>query len=98
MFYDYIQRATGEWFECPVGITASERKDPPKTLVQEVPSDQDGVRVFVVHSEERLAFERAQRMKSMERIRIKLAALQKRVAKGRLTLLPIFLSLRESES
>jgi hypothetical protein len=32
-----------------------------------------------------LAFERAQRMKSMERVRIKLAALQKRVAKGRLT-------------
>ena len=83
--YDYIQRATGEWLECPVGITASERKDPPKTLVQEVPSDQDGVRVFVVHSEERLAFERAQRMKSMERVRIKLAALQRRVAKGRLT-------------
>ena len=83
--YDDIQRATGEWLECPVGITASERKDPPKTLVQEVPSDQDGVRVFVAHSEERLAFERAQRMKSMERVRIKLAALQKRVAKGRLT-------------
>jgi transposase len=83
--YDYIQRATGEWLECPVGITASERNDPPKTLVQEVPSDQDGVRVFVVHSEERLAFERAQRMKSMERVRIKLAALQRRVANGRLT-------------
>jgi hypothetical protein len=42
------------------------------------------VRVFVVHSEERLEFERAQRMKSMERVRIKLAALQKRVAKGKL--------------
>jgi hypothetical protein len=43
------------------------------------------VRVFVVHSDERLAFERAQRMKSMERKRIKLVALQRRVAKGRLT-------------
>ena len=83
--YNYIQRATGEWLECPVGITASERKDPPKTLVQEVPSDQAGVRVFVVHSDERLEFERAQRMKSMKRMRIKLAALERRVAKGRLT-------------
>ena len=82
--YDYIQRATGAWLECPVGITASEKKDPPKTLVQEVPSGQDGVRVFVVHSEERLAFERAQRIKSMERVRIKLAALERRVAEGRL--------------
>jgi transposase len=84
--YDYIQRATGEWLECPVGITASERKNPPKTLVQEVPSGQDGVRVFVVHSDERLAFERAQRIKSMERVRIKLAALERRVAEGRLKL------------
>src|SRR5215469_11142972 len=82
--YDYIQRATGAWLECPVGITASEKKDPPKTLVQEVPSGQDGVRVFVVHSEERLAFERAQRIKSMERVRIKLAALERRVAEGQL--------------
>jgi transposase len=84
VIYDYIQRATGEWLECPVGITASERKNPPKTLVQEVPSGQDGVRVFVVHSDERLAFERAQRIKSMERVRIKLAALERRVAEGRL--------------
>jgi len=82
--YDYIQRATGPWIECPVGITASEKHNPPKTLVQEVPSNEDGVRVFVVHSEERLAFETTQRKKSMERVRIKLAALEKRVAEGRL--------------
>jgi transposase len=82
--FDYIQRATGPWIECSVGITASEKKDPPKTLFQEVPSNEDGVRVFVVHSEERLAFERTQRTKSMERVRIKLAALEKRVAKGQL--------------
>ena len=42
------------------------------------------MRVFVVHSEERLAFERAQRIKSMERVRIKLAALERRVAEGQL--------------
>jgi transposase len=82
--YDYIQRASGPWIECPVGITASEKSNPPKTLVQEVPSNEDGVRVFVVHSEDRLAFESAQRTKSMERVRIKLAALEKRVAEGRL--------------
>ena len=82
--YDYIQRATGPWIECPVGITANEKSNPPKTLVQEVPSNEDGVRVFVVHSEERLGFESAQRKRSMERVRIKLVALEKRVAEGRL--------------
>src|SRR5262247_2896658 len=82
--YDYIQRATGPWIECPVGITANEKSNPPKTLVQEVPSNEDGVRVFVVHSEERLEFETTQRKKSMQRVRIKLAALEKRVAEGRL--------------
>jgi transposase len=82
--YDYIQHATGPWIECPVGITAGEKSNPPKTLVQEVASNEDGVRVFVVHSEERLGFESAQRTKSMERVRIKLVALEKRVAEGRL--------------
>lgn len=82
--YDYIQRATGPWIECPIGITASERKVPPRTLVQEVPSDEAGVRVFVVHSEERLAFERAQRGKAMARVRAELEALAQRVARGRL--------------
>ena len=37
--------------------------------MQEVPSNQPGVRVFVVHSDERLAYERAQRTKAMERVR-----------------------------
>jgi hypothetical protein len=32
-----------------------EKATPPKTLVQEVPSNQPGVRVFVIHSDERLA-------------------------------------------
>jgi hypothetical protein len=34
VIYTYIQRATGSRIECPVGITASEKKGPPKTLVQ----------------------------------------------------------------
>lgn len=82
--FDYIQSATGPWTECPVGITAREKARPPKTLVQEVASKTPGVRVFVVHSEERNAYERGQRMKAMERVRAKLEKLQFRVAKGRL--------------
>src|SRR5215470_14238484 len=56
----------------------------PKTLVQEVAAKQPGVRVFVVHSEERAAFERAQRVKAMERVRTRLVKLERRVAAGRL--------------
>jgi transposase len=82
--FDYIQRATGSWIECPVGITAREKKVPPKTLVQEVTSNKPGVRVFVVHSDERLAYEQTQRVKSMARVRTKLEALERRIANGRL--------------
>jgi len=82
--FDYIERATGLWIECPVGITAREKAVPPKTLVQEVATNDQGVRVFVVHSEDRLAFERKQRAKAMGRVRAELEALQKRVAEGRL--------------
>jgi transposase len=82
--FDYIQSATGGWIECPVGITAREKTTQPKTQVQEVPSNRSGVRVFVVHSEERAAFERAQRVKAMDRVRVRLEGLQRRVAKGRL--------------
>jgi transposase len=82
--FDYIQRATGPWIECPVGITAREKTISPKTLVQEVSSNKPGVRVFVVHSDERLAYEQAQRAKSMDRVRTKLEALERRVANGRL--------------
>jgi transposase len=82
--YEYIQRATGPWTKCPVGITAREKTDPPKTLVQEVDSGQEGVRVFVVHSEERQQYERTQRLKAMKRVRAKLEALQCRVESGRL--------------
>jgi transposase len=82
--FDYIQRATGPWIECPVGITAREKSKVPKTQVQEVASDKPGIRVFIVHSGERLAYERAQREKSKGRVHKKLGALEKRVAGGRL--------------
>jgi transposase len=80
----YLEQATGKWLSCRAGITASEKSDVPKTLVQEVASDQPGMRVFVVHSDEREAYERAQREKAMQRVKEKLEALRMRVAKGRL--------------
>jgi transposase len=82
--YRYIERATGPWTECPSGITARERAEPPKTRVQEVPTDTAGVRIFVVQSDERLAFERGQRLKAMERGRQALEALERRVRRGKL--------------
>jgi transposase len=80
----YLERATGSWLECPVGITASEKTPPPKTLVQEVASEKPGVRVFVVHSDERMEYERGERQKSMQRVREQLEALQARVTAGKL--------------
>src|SRR6201982_3566208 len=82
--FDYIQSATGPWIECPVGITAREKATPPKALVQEVVAQEPGMRVFVVHSEERLAYERAQRIKAMDRVRTRLEKLQRRIVDGRL--------------
>ena len=83
--YRYIERATGRWLDCPVGTTAREKSAPPKTQVQEVASDRPGVRVFVVRSDERLAYERTQRLKAMARVRRELEALTRRVAQRRLT-------------
>ena len=80
----YVKQATGTWMECPPGITASEKAEVPKTLVQEVASDSPGVRVFVVHSDERMAYERGEREKAMEKVRAELEALTQRVAKGKL--------------
>jgi len=80
----YVERATGEWQECPVGVTMSERAHPLRTRVQEVAGDEPGVRVFVAHSEEREAYEREQRERSMERVRKRLEALRSRVAAGKL--------------
>ncbi len=81
---EYVRRATGPWLDCPLAISARERVAAPKTRVQEVPSDEPGVRVFVVHSEERLAYERGEREKAMLRVRTQLEALEKRVAAGKL--------------
>ena len=83
---DYIQQAEArtEWQDCPAGITASEKATPPKTRVVEVPGKEAGVRVFVVHSEEREEYERGMRELSMERARKDLAALQAQVEKGEL--------------
>ena len=81
---EYVRRATGPWLDCPLAISARERVAAPKTRVQEVHSDEPGVRVFVVHSEERLAYERGEREKAMLRVRTQLEALEKRVAAGKL--------------
>lgn len=80
----YVARATGEWIDCPMGITTSEKATPPRTRVQEVASDEEGVRVFVVDSEERNAYERAEREKAMARVHEKLEKLHLRVETGRL--------------
>ena len=80
----YLERASGQWQECRAGIAASEKAEVPKTLVQEVASDKPGVRVFVVHSDERLSYERTEREKSMQRVREQLECLERRVAAGKL--------------
>jgi transposase len=82
--YRYIEAAQGPWSDCPVGQTARERQNPPKTQVQEVAGEQPGLRVFVVQSEERLGYERGQRLKAMQRVRQQLEALQRRVSSGKL--------------
>ncbi len=73
-----------KWVDCPNGITARAKPNPPRTRVQEVACDRAGVRVFVVDSDERRAYEERQRSKAMERVRAALAKVQARVAKGQL--------------
>lgn len=73
-----------KWIDCPMGITAREKKEPPRTRVQEVKCDREGVRVFVVDSDDRRAYEERQREKAMKRAREGLEKVQTRVAKGRL--------------
>jgi transposase len=82
----YIEQALArdDWQECPAGIAASERAAVPRTRVQEVAGKQPGVRVFVVHSEEREQYERGMRELSMERTRQELEGLRLRVEKGEL--------------
>ncbi len=73
-----------KWINCPGGITAREKTDPPRTRAQEVPSGITGMRVIVVDSDERRAYEEAMRVKSMERTRQALEKLQLRIAAGKL--------------
>jgi transposase len=82
----YIEAAMArnQWQECLVGITASEKAVVPRTRVQEVAGKEPGVRVFVVHSEEREQYERGLRELSRERARKELEALRLRVEKGEL--------------
>jgi transposase len=73
-----------EWIDCPGGISAREKKTPPRTRVQEVLCDRQGIRVFVVDSDERRAYEERQRTKAMKRAREALEKVQTRVVKGQL--------------
>jgi len=73
-----------KWVDCPGGINIRERQEPLLTRVQEIDSGQVGLRVFVIDSEERRAYEQAQRTKCMERTRKKLESLKKRVDAGQL--------------
>jgi transposase len=82
----YIEQALAysNWQVCPVGITASEKTVVPQTRVQEVPGKEPGVRVFVVHSEEREQYERSLRELSQARVQKELEALRLRVEKREL--------------
>jgi transposase len=84
--FDYIQQAQlrSDWQPCPVGIAAAERSVVPQTRVVEVAGKEPGVRVFVVHSEEREQWERSMRELAMARVRKELQALQAQVEQGEL--------------
>jgi transposase len=82
--YRMVQQAQGPWLECPVGVSAGERKEAPQTWVQEVAGDAAGVRVFVVHSEERLAYERGMREAAQGKVQLELEQLRERVRTGKL--------------
>lgn len=73
-----------QWIDCPMGINTEETTDPPRTRVQEVTCDRQGVRVFVVDSSERRRYEEEQRLKAMQRVQAGLQKIQQRVAKGKL--------------
>ena len=80
-FDEYLDRIDEtKWIDCPVGIAGRERKVPFQTRAQEVPSGEPGVRVLVIDSEERRQYEEAMRRRAREQTRLKLEALQKRVA------------------
>ncbi len=74
-----------KWVDCPVGISSAEKTDPPRTRVQEVPSGKEGMRVFVIDSDERRQYEESMRGRSMDRVREKLEKLRQRVEVGKLS-------------
>jgi transposase len=75
-----------QWVDCPVGITAREKKEnPPRTRVQEIATGDEKRRVFVIDSDERRKYEQAKRTQAMERTRVKLESVQRRVTEGKLT-------------
>lgn len=74
-----------KWVDCQMGVAAREKKNPPRTRVQEVPSGEEGRRVFIIDSDERRAYEQSKREQSMERAREKLLSVQRRVTEGKLT-------------
>jgi transposase len=73
-----------KWVDCPMGITAREQKNPPRTRVQEVASGTSGQRVFVIDSDERRQYEQGKRQQAMDRTRLKLEKVRARVAQGKL--------------
>lgn len=79
---DQIDEA--RWEDCPVGINAMEKENPPVTRVQEVQCEKAGVRVFVVDSDERREYEERMREQSMSRALVDLKKVQMRVAAGKL--------------
>jgi transposase len=74
------------WIECTAGINAREKDEEhrPRTRVQEVSCERPGVRVFVVDSDDRRAYEERMRKKAMERVEVGLKRLEARVVQGRL--------------
>jgi len=71
-----------KWSDCLMGVTAREKHPPVKTRVQEVASGEEGLRVFVVDSDERRQYEEAMRTRAMQKTQEKLEAIRQRVARG----------------
>jgi transposase len=74
-----------KWSDCRMGINARQSKNPPRTRVQEVATDDPERRVFVIDSDERRSYEQSKRQQAMERTRLKLESVQRRVSEGKLT-------------
>ncbi len=73
-----------KWIDCPGGINTREKAHPPRTRVQEVLCAREGVRVFVVDSDERRDYEQRMRLQSMSRVLKALQKVQVRVETGKL--------------